>query len=198
MSLGSLQLPPSPALSPRVMSGVSLSSLELWLPTALLTEAVSWLHHRHHQPDLLLMDSASSGGKSIKRWPLSQLLPCMVEEGGDGRARCPWREAGGSRRAQCHPLHPSVMLRSPPSASLGVIPARWGGQAGLGRCSLLPRPTERSKLGRVRAAPLPRLMSCSHYVICGPALPPFHKKGGRGRQDSASPALLVQGAVPEQ
>lgn len=47
-------------------------------------------------------------------------------------------EKGGNVRAQCHPLHPLLMLRSPPSARPGVIPAHCGGQAGFGALLFAP------------------------------------------------------------
>lgn len=122
--------------------------------------------------------------------------------------QCRWKREGmegsvlmeGSRREQEGSVPPTPSLadaQKPPQCQprgYSTVVARLV----LGHCCLLPHCTEHVMLGTVWAAPLPSLMSCSHYVICGPALPPSHKKGGRGREGSASPALLVHGVLPEQ
>lgn len=114
------------------------------------------------------------------------------------RARWLWREAGGSRTAQCHPLHPWLMLRSPPSARPGVIPAHCGGQAGFGALLFAPSfhgtYNVQQSMGGPAAKPDVMLSLCHLWARSAS----ISQKGRRGREGSASPALLVHGALPEQ
>lgn len=138
LSLGSLQLHPSPARTRWVMLGASLSChahRRLRVDPAHTAPA-----HAAHGLGEFWGDFL--GEKHQELAPFSAAA-APVEEGGNERME-------GSRRAQCHPLHPSVMPSSPLSASPGVIPAHCCGQAGFGHCCLLPPSTEHRMFSRAR------------------------------------------------
>lgn len=138
LSLGSLQLHPSPARTHCVMLGASLSChthRRLRVDPAHTAPARPAAHG-------LGEFWGDSGGKAPRT---GSFLSCSSANGG-GRER----EDGGQQEGSVPPLHPSVMPSSPLSASPGVIPAHGCGQAGFGHCCLLPPSTEHRMFSRAR------------------------------------------------
>lgn len=144
-----------------------------------------------------LGEKASRTGSFLSCCPTA----APMEEGGNGRAQCPLRDAGGSRRAQCHPPHPSLMLRSPLSASPEVILAHCCGPGWFWALLFAPSSHRTYNVGQGMGGPAAKpdvMLSLCHLWACSASISQKGREGEGGQNfpspfGAGSPARTVMG-----